>query len=318
MKGIPSGHDTPSIIWKALITGDDSGLPRSAKKAYFRQGLGHLFTPSGVHLATLNPVIQRFLRPGVIYFLLFLITQLTSGLAALSRVALTKCSSKAQTSCIVFAGILFIEGAAFSWRSNPISWCCSWMFLGICWFAPKQSRALWFFLAQLILCWIFNQQLALYSPLTNLLIALPMAFLFPLLLTFSLIPTFFIHSILLKIILWIHLFILKLDSLNSVLPAINPHAGHIILFICWIIFKRKCRFYLPLLLLILSSPLGNKYATDSSLSKWESTPTRGARIMDHNISKIRFSDGTLCRGSFRKESWKEICRPPKRRATNRL
>jgi len=195
LPGLPQNTQTAgSYLWKALVTGDDSQFPRLEKRVYYHLGLGHLFTPSGVHLSYLSPLFKLFRYSGWLLVILALLGATHPDLLALSRVAWIKSLSKLSHLPSVFIIVLMLEGILNSWERSYLSWVCSWLFLGLSWFTPYYWRIPWFTLAQILLCWVLMQPFSTLAPVCNLLVSLPLVFLFPAVLISSFIPSFFLHD----------------------------------------------------------------------------------------------------------------------------
>ncbi len=297
LPGLPTHKSPGAILWKALVTGDDRGLSRSDKKTYYRLGLGHLFTPSGVHLATLQPLLKHFHNLSGFFALIGLLSTFLPGLQALARVAWVKLVPGGAKCLGVFMGVMLLEGALVSWKLHPLSWTCSWLFLGLSWFAPPRWRLLWFVLAQMLLCWVLQQPFSLLSPVANLLTTLPLMLLFPLTLLFAVIPSFFFHTWIEAALTLFHESVLWFDQVHRFLPALTPHAGHLILILSWLVLQNRQRWWLAIILLGLASPLETFKKTSPSLSQWEAVPS------------VLGSEGLRCRTKWKEDRWEENCRP---------
>ena len=297
LPGIPTNESPGAILWKALVTGDDRGLSRSDKKTYYRLGLGHLFTPSGVHLATLQPLLRYFKNLTGFFAFVGLLSTFLPGLQALARVAWVKLVPGGAKHLAVFMTVMLLEGILVSWKLHPLSWTCSWLFLGLSWFSPHRWRLLWFLLAQMLLCWVLQQPFSLFAPLANLITTLPLMLLFPLTLLFAVIPQFFFHTLIEAALTLFHESVLWFDQVHMLIPALSPHAGHILLILCWLVLRDRQRWVLPLILMGLSSPLETFKKTSPSLSQWEAVP--------YGLE----SNGLRCLNKWREDRWEENCRP---------
>ncbi len=318
LPGIPSTPSPGAVLWKALVTGDDRGLSRENKKTYFRLGLGHLFTPSGVHLATLEPLLRFIPHLSWFYLLIASLGWQVPGLAALSRVAWLKAIPAGDRSWLIFASALLLEGMALSWRTHSLSWTCSWLFLSLCWFSPQRLRPLWFLLAQMLVSWVFQQPLSLLAPLANILAALPLALIFPMIFFLSPCPHFFLHAWAEKALTQFHHGVLWLDQSHHFLPALAPHAGHVICGLMWLLLPAKRRHWLALSLLLLLAPLELQKKKAYSLSQWEITPAPRAQIIKQEKFKSVWSDGTKCQLYWKGDGWEEVCRSTIRKSGKRI
>lgn len=296
-----SRNKTPgATLWKALVTGDDRGFSRSDKKTYYRLGLGHLFTPSGVHLATLHPILKHFRNLSGFFVLIGLLSTLLPGLQALARVAWVKLIPGGPESLGIFMGVMLIEGALISWKVHPLSWTCSWLFLGLSWFSPARWRVLWFLLAQMLLCWVLQQPFSIFAPVANLMASIPLLLLFPLALLFAFIPSFFVHAWIETALGGFHQSVLWFDQIHTHLPPLIPHAGHLTLILAWLLLQGRQRWLLPFILLTLSAPTNTFKKSAASLSQWEAVPVNGI-----------WEAGLRCRNKWKGDRWEENCRPTK-------
>ena len=318
LPGLPSATSSSgALLWRALITGDDKGMSSKDKTTYYRLGLGHLFTPSGVHLATLNPLLKHLPSLSFCYALMALLCAYTPGLGALGRVAIAKAVPAARHSWPLFATVLLIEGWLFSWQAQPLSWTCSWLFLGLCWFSPQRLQAVWFLIGQMLLCWVFQQPLSLFSPVANLFAALPLALLFPAALLLSALPTTFVHGWLEAALTHFHNSVLWFDQIHLLVPPLSPHFGHVLCGVLWLTLPTRLRPGLGLGILLLTSPLGTQRLKAYSLSRWEIVPATSAVVVGSFNYKASWSDGTKCQRRWKGDGWEENCRPPKRKAAKK-
>jgi hypothetical protein len=309
LKGIPQTNEKGALLWRAIVVGDDKGFSRKEKQTYYQLGLGHLFTPSGVHLATLNPIWRLLPATAFIMFLLGLSMSWINGLGALARVSFAKAIPKALFNFKSFSLVMFLEGVLLSWHTHALSWTCSWLFLGLSWFAPKERRFLWFVLAQMTLCWVLLKPFSLFAPLINILVGLPLLLLFPAALVLSPFPIEVLQSKLVVLFGQVHQFVMWVDEWHLFFPVIKPHAGHLLLFVGWILTRGKRRIQIiPILLILLSDPL-NRFQTKSpSQSMWEFAPLKDARV----INGVSISRDWRCRQIWQEARWEVRCRPSKR------
>lgn len=156
-------------------------------------------------------------------------------------------------------------------------------------------------LGQLVLCWALMQPFSLLSPLANLIAGICMMLLFPLVLGLSFIPHFVLHQWVAILLDIFHQGVLRFDGVHSYLPALQPHAGHILFLTLWLCLRGKRRCWLALCCLLLSSPLDGVKKANHSMSRWEVVPFKSAVYLGGG----RYSDGVQCK-------WREglRCRPP--------
>lgn len=321
LPGLPPGQTTSSAIWRAMVTGDDSSLKRDTKKTYYQLGLAHLFTPSGAHLATMSPFVRFFGLRNQIYLPLALLGIFIPSLLALSRVAWLKGLSDKKLTPLKFIAILVLEGVFFSWRSSPASWTCSWMFLGITYFAPRYTLALWYLQAQLLLSWIFHQQFSLLSFPAMLTLGLMFIAIFPFILVCSFLPWSIFHQFILLTLELIHDSVITFSLVHTYVPPIDVHVGHLVFTFALVILPGRHKILSAVLLLLMSSPLGPWERERTSLSKWETTPIKEAHLLIAISARsqitTKWSDGTSCRHKLVLGSWEESCRAKKVPGSNR-
>lgn len=316
--GLPRVKTDAASLWRAMVTGDDNSLAKPLKQTYFRLGLGHLFTPSGVHLAVLKPIIRSWPSMRFFYPLLALFSMFCPGLLALGRVAWVKTFHQQTRHLCGFMMVLLLEGYLFSWERSPLSWVCSWLFLGLTIFAPRSLLWAWYLVAQMLLCWIWHQPFSWLALPANAILGTFLALFFPFLILGSFLPPTPLHSLLLSILDCWHNLVLKMDSLHRIVPGWYPHAGHIIIGALLLSGgRRHRRWSIALSLLMLSSPTGPWEKLNQSAPRWLATPAAHAFPKSiHSIqgkTLIHWSDGTKCRAILRIGTWDEKCRARKAR-----
>ena len=315
LPGLPQEKDTASHLWTAMVTGDDRGLPREVKKTYYQLGLGHLFTPSGVHLSALAPLLRRL--PRSIYALIALGALFTPGLLALSRVAWLKSCGKAAHGFAAFSAIMILEGLLISWAHAPVSWVCSWLFLGVTFHGPERMRLAWYLLGQMLLCWTFHQPLSWLALPAALLLGLPLGLLFPAFLLLSLVPWWAPHHWLLSLTEFWHTGAMWVASFHQWMPPLWPHAGHLLFVATLLALPGHRKTWSLLLLLLLSEPLGTHRKPSTPTARLHHTPSAHARVVAKSkradTVTIRWSDGVVCRAKMELGDWRENCRARKAR-----
>ncbi len=289
LPGLPLPQSPGKRMWIALITGERKILHKEERELFLRLGITHIFTPSGMHLTTLTV----FMTKGRIFKTLSLLLASLMGFVglfpAMTRVLYLKGTTRSFTS---FCIVLLLEGIFFSWQRNDLSWICSWLFLGFCYFSPASHRALWFSLGQMLLCHIFFQEWSIIGMLLNLVIMLLLQIIFPALVFLSLLPV-----VSQNVPLWVldNLFLglSQVDKIHNHITLFIPHVGHLTFLVCWIMMEgRRRNFVLPILLLFLSSPLNQQKKSTFTQSKWEAIK----------------GDHVRCKLDWKNQRWEEQCR----------
>lgn len=312
LRGLPAPTNQGSALWRGLVVGDTRGLSRTEIRTYYQLGLGHLFTPSGIHLATLNPLWSRIRWVSPLFCLLALLALSAPGFGALSRVSFVKALPRPYFSLASFVLVLSLEGFLHSWSSNALSWTCSWLFLGLSWFAPKRQRLLWFVLAQLLLCWVLAKPYSMISPVVNLLVAVPLALLFPVVLALSPVPSFALHGVVVDVLQRLHQAIVWVDGVHHWVPTLAPHVGHILLLLVWVLTKGPRKILAAgLSLLVLSQPVNCFSPKGASTHKWEVALPAQAQV----INGSSMFGGWKCRQKWKENRWEVMCHPSKRGGT---
>lgn len=300
LPGLPKSQSTGARLWKALITGESRLLKN--KETYYRLGIGHIFTPSGLHLSTLRPVFKRLPHVAVVFLILGFLASFLKGMQAMTRVLFIKSSGRFGKRSWGFAVVMILEGIFISWVNHPISWVCSWIFMGFCLFAPKNNRALWFSLGQMLLCFMFFQQWSILGVVINLFSTPLLSLIFPITLILSFLPWSGLHDLMEVLLVYTHESAIKIDQIHWWFPTFYPHLGHLLFFWLWIITHRNYRkLILSPILLILCEPLNITKYKNTNNSKWEI---------------IEVDSLTKCRNNWKNQRWEKVCRPIKNRATN--
>jgi predicted membrane metal-binding protein len=293
LPGLPPTDSPGKRMWTALVTGEKKVLRDQENELYLRLGITHIFTPSGMHLTTLTLFISKGRVFKMLSALLASLLGAISLFPAMGRVLWLKIMPCSFAS---FCFIMILEGILFSWQHHNLSWICSWLFLGFCYFSPSSHRALWFSLGQMLLCHIFFQEWSLLGILMNVLMVILLQMIFPVVLTLSFLPKLPQDQV---ISLLDHLYqcLVFIDSIHRYLSPFIPHLGHLFLLLLWILLVGRARLLvLPMVLFSLSAPLNQQKISTFSQAKWESVA----------------SEKVKCRFKWRNQRWEEGCRPRKR------
>lgn len=293
LPGLPLTDSPGKRMWTALVTGERKILKKDENELFLRLGIIHIFTPSGMHLTTLTLFMSKGRVFKVLSALLASFLGIIGLFPAMVRVLLLKITSCTFTS---FCIIMLLDGIIFSWQHHNLSWICSWLFLGFCYFSPSSHRALWFSLGQMLLCHIFFQDWSLLGILMNVLMVTLLQIIFPVVLTLSLLPKLPQEQVT-SLLDQLYQSLVYIDGMHRYLSPFIPHLGHLLLLFFWILLLGRARLLvLPVLLLTLSAPLNQQKMSAYSQSKWEGV----------------MSDKVRCQYKWRNQRWEEGCRPRKR------
>ncbi|MBT3585274.1 MAG: hypothetical protein HN509_10220 [Halobacteriovoraceae bacterium] len=140
-------------LLRSYVTGDKSGLTKRFRKEHRNLNLYHLFTPSGLHLSSVfllaSPLFSYTRNRSLLFFkvlhaLCCGLPFFLSGFYSLKRMALyrlarTSLSGK-HSSFTVFLLVFLLDFSFGSFKSSPLSWIYSFLFLGII-FSSRQRSA---------------------------------------------------------------------------------------------------------------------------------------------------------------------------------
>lgn len=298
-----------------MLTGRAAPLSKLMKKQYKDLGLSHLFTPSGFHLSAVLLPVMKIFRPlkiqiGILTFIGLLLLFI-SGQGALKRMVLIKICQRVSEQKIGFISALFLDILVGTFSSAPLSFCYSFLFLGII-YSGKKNLFLWFFTAQLLIAY-FQQELIspailFLSPLLNFAFGISMPFLFLLA-----IPLWSWQLFLgLKILQLLQYLVETSAYLTTLLPVWEVNFGVLLACILFFLAKRKG---LICVLCLLSWELNLDLQKAPNLGTKEFVPQ--GRIIkiksDEKRDIVYWSDGRCTRELVR-GTWWEKC-SPKRRST---
>ena len=117
-------------LYKAITTGNTSGLSKKFKDKIQSYGLIHLMTPSGLHLATLVGLFRSFpLIRAIILVLLFIFINHFDGYDSMTRVIIFQLISY-KVKKYTFALTIFISIIIGHYQSSALSFTYSFLFWG--------------------------------------------------------------------------------------------------------------------------------------------------------------------------------------------
>lgn len=300
-------------LWESMLTGRSAPVARWIKDQYQQLGLNHLFTPSGFHLsAVMLPFMKLIKTKNAQGFFLIIIALglfMLRGQGALKRMVLIKLSQNYLGQKTGFIIALIMDMLFGSFTNSPISFCYSFLFLGII-YSRSAFLFLWFFFAQCLIAYFngdfISPLIILLSPLLNLAFALAMPLLFLLaipLCQWQLYLGLKILSGLQQLVTWSAL-------ATSWVPSWEVNFGIILCFVFVYLGQRKM---LALAMLILSFNLNLDGGNIPGFGKYEFVP-RGEILKivpDEQGETVYWSDGK-CRRDLVRGIWWEKCSPVRR------
>ena len=238
-----------------------------------------------------------------------------SGQGALKRMVLVKLNQKFLGQKLGFVIALLMDMLFGSFNDSPLSFCYSFLFLGII-YSGSGWLFLWFFFAQSLIAY-FNGELIsplimVFSPLLNLSFAVSMPFLF--LLAFPL------WDWQLNAGLTILRLLQKLVTLSVHLSSLVPYWEiNVGVLLCFALLYFRKRRLLAFALLCLTFSLNPDQAKNPSFGNYDFVPQGKVMkiIADETGEKVYWSDGKCVRELVRGVWW-EKCSPKRRRSTRRL
>lgn len=304
-------------LWESMLTGRSAPVARWIKFQYQQLGLNHLFTPSGFHLSAVMLPFMKFIKSknaqGFILFIIALVLFNLRGQGALKRMVLIKLNQHFLGQKTGFIIALLMDVLLGSFNNSPLSFCYSFLFLGII-YSRSAFMFLWFFFAQCLIAYfsgaLISPLIIVLSPLLNLAFALAMPLLFLLaipLCHWQLYLGLKILSILQQLVTWS-------AQASGWCPNWEVNFGVLICFFFIYLGRRRM---LALTLLVLSFNLNLDTGNMPAFGKYEFVP-RGEIlkiIQDEKGETVYWSDGK-CRRDLVRGIWWEKC-SPRRRSTGK-
>jgi hypothetical protein len=232
------------------------------------------------------------------------------GFSALKRMLLIKTHQHFLGTQAGFITALLLDMLVGSFHNYPLSFCFSFLFLGII-YSEKQRFILviLFFLAQMLITYFYQNQISFLmlflSPLLNFAFALALPFIF-----------------ILSYPLWnwqLHVGLGLMKGLQGLIdfsaalvgqfPLISIHVG---ILVCLIFLTLNQKRAFSISLIALSSPLNIEKSKFPSLSRYEFVPV-GKLLVVTQQGKIKFEDGS-CERQLIQGLWWQKC-SPKRKST---
>lgn len=305
-------------LWESMLTGRSAPVSRWIKDQYKGLGLNHLFTPSGFHLsAVLLPFMKVIKNPRWQLIVLVLIgcgVFSMSGQGALKRMVLVKLGQKLFTRKSGFILALLLDLLFGSFTDSPLSFCYSFLFLGLI-YSGSGWLFLWFFFAQSLIAY-FNGELIsplimVFSPLLNMAFAAAMPFLF-----------------LLAYPLWSWQLSLGLSILKVLqkLVEVSAHSSayvpfweiNIVTLFCFALFYFGRKKSLALVLFFISFSLNLDQTKNPSFGPYDFVPQgKILKIVSSEAGEIIYWSDGKCRRELVRGIWWEKCSPKRKRSTRK-
>jgi hypothetical protein len=302
-------------LWESILTGRSAPVSKWIKSQYKSLGLNHLFTPSGFHLsATLLP-FMKICRTSTSQIWLLLITGIAiftlPGLGALKRMVLVKLGQKLSNQKMGFVVALVLDILFGSFVNSPLSFCYSFLFLGII-YSGKSFLFLWFFLGQCLIAYFNGNEITpfilILSPLLNMAFALSLPFLFILAIPLWSWQVF----IGLRILGTLQSLVEVSVKICTVIPSLEVHSITLLCFV--LIYFGKKRLVLVTLVFI-SFSLNQDFKKNPVFGSYEFVPQGMLlRISEKEFGEIVYYSDGKCKRELVRGVWWEKCSPKRGRA----
>lgn len=304
-------------LWESMLTGRSAPVARWIKDQFQELGLNHLFTPSGFHLSAIMLPFMKLIKTkswqlGFLLMLAALIFSLR-GQGALKRMLLIKIDQNLFGQKVGFILALLMDMLFGSFNESPLSFCYSFLFLGII-YSGSPLLFLWFFFGQCLIAYFTGDHISplimIISPLLNLAFAMCMPLLFLLA-----IPLYHWQMIIgLKILWCLQKLVEWSGSLTSLIPSWEINLSVLLCFLFFYLRKRKC---FALCLLTLTWSLNPDLEKIPSFGSQDFVPQgKIIKIVPNVLGEtVYWSDGK-CKRELIRGIWWEKC-SSKRRSTRK-
>ncbi len=300
-------------LWESMLTGRSAPVSRWIKDQYKSLGLNHLFTPSGFHLSAVMMPFMKLMKSKVWQFWVLLLVGMgiftMEGQGALKRMVLIKLNQNLLGQKTGFVVALLMDMLFGSFADSPLSFCYSFLFLGII-YSGSGILFLWFFFAQSLIAYfsgdLISPLIMLLSPLLNVAFALAMPFLF--LLAFPL--WHWQVQVGLKILGGLQKLVELCAHASQLVPGWEINLGMLLCFVLIFLGKRKA---LAMALLFLTFSLNTDNNKIPSFGRYDFVPSGEVVkiVPDETGETVYFSDGK-CKRELVRGIWWEKCSPRRR------
>jgi len=312
-KAKATGRDHDLLeLWESILTGRSTVVSKWIKSQYKVLGLSHIFTPSGFHLSAVLLPFMKLFRSSSSQIWLLILSGITifmlPGQGALKRMVLVKLGQKLSNQKIGFCAALVLDILFGSFMHSPLSFCYSFLFLGII-YSGKNVLFLWFFLGQCLIAFFNGNEVSpliiFLSPFLNLVFAVALPFLFILA-----IPLWSWQIFTGLKILGIVQYLVEVSAkVSTVVPSIEIHSVTLLCFLLIIYGKRK---YFLIVLCFISFSLNQDFKKTPSFGSYEFVPQGIVlKVITKKYGKlVYYTDGKCKREYVRGICW-EKCTPKK-------
>jgi hypothetical protein len=306
-------------LWESMLTGRSAPVSKWIKDQYKSLGLNHLFTPSGFHLSAVMLPFMKFIKGKGWQFLILLLVGIgifsMSGQGALKRMVLIKLNQNLFGQKAGFILALAMDMLFGSFADSPLSFCYSFLFLGII-YSGSGLLFLWFFFAQSLIAYfsgdLISPLIMILSPLLNVAFAVAM----PLLFLLALPLCQWQLQVGLKILAGLQKLVEMSAHVSQLVPSWEINVGVLVCFVLFYLRKKKS---LTLALLFLTLSLNQDKKRIPSFGRYDFVPQGEIlKIIPDEVGEtVFFSDGK-CKRQLVRGIWWEKCSPRRRSNKNKI
>jgi competence protein ComEC len=300
-------------LWESMLTGRSAPLSSKVKEQYKKLGLNHLFTPSGFHLSAVLAPFTKLVPHRHWHLILLLALGLgifsLVGQSALKRMMMIKigqhfCGQRIGFMIALLGDILF-----GSFDQSPLSFCYSFLFLGII-YSKTKLIFIWFFFAQCLITFFsgsfISPLLLILSPLLNV----AFAFAMPLLLILAIPLWKWQLQIGLGILSLLQNMVLLSVKLTNLFPVWEVNFFFLLCF-AFVYLKKKTSLVITILFICNGLNLESLKKTTFGSSEFVPQGREIKRMWKEDKLIVKWSDGQ-CEKQLTNGLWWEKCSPLRR------
>ena len=300
-------------LWESMLTGRSAPVSSWIKSQYKKLGLNHLFTPSGFHLSAILAPFVKIIpnRQWHLWILLVIGIGILSlnGQGALKRMVLIKISQHTYGQKVGFIIAVLGDIIFGSFTQSPLSFCYSFLFLGII-YSKSKLLFLWFFFAQCLIAFFngdfISPLLIMISPLLNL----AFAFAMPLLLILAFPLWGWQLQMGLGILSILQTMVMHSAKLTTYLPVWEIN-GFVMLCFAFLYLKKKRYLFMTILFMTSSLNLGTHQKTKLGSVEFVPKGKELKKVWKDEKLRIYWSDGKCEKQLSNGLRW-EKCSPLRR------